>query len=202
MHKYVINPPKQVLLDRVAIRAAEQASAALSKWFGRDVRIHTDGFATAPLSAASTMIGGGDTVVVAVHTGIDGALAGHVLLAFPEETAARLVNVLVGEGAAEAGRFDEMAQSAMCETGNLVSSAFVNGLATSLNVRAVPTPPTFNYDLGAALIEPLVADQVECCAEILYVAATFEISGDQLDWWLYVIPSPECMQVMAALLHQ
>lgn len=201
MHTYVVNPPKQILLDHVAIRAAEVASLALTKWFGHEVRIHTNGFAKASTEEVSTMIGGGESPVVAVHTHMDGALSGHVLLAFPEETAVKIVSMLTGEPAGEPGRFDDLAQSALCETANIVSSAFINSLSQSLNVRAIPSPPSLRYDLGAALIEPLAAEQLEVSSGILYVSASFEIAGAALDWWLYVVPSPECMQVMVALLH-
>ncbi len=201
MTPFVINPPKQAILDRVAIHAGEQASLSLTKWFGRNVKIHTEGFATATLAEVSEVIDGGDSAVVAVHTRIEGALGGHVLLAFPERVAAQLVSLLVGEPVADASCFDELSRSAITETGNIVSSVFLNGLATTLGVRAQPSAATFQHDLGAALIDSLVAEQLQHSANVLYVQATFEIDGVSLDWWLYVMPSPECMQVMVALLH-
>jgi chemotaxis protein CheC len=201
MHQFVINPPKQVILDHVAIQSAENASTALTKWFGQVVRIHSDGFSTLPLDQASTVIDGGERAVVAVHMLMTGALTGHILLAFPDQAAAKLVSTLVGETIESARDFDDMAQSAICETGNIVSSAFTNSLTSHLGVRAVPSAPTYCYDMGAALIEPLIADQAAECANVLYIAATFEIAGQSIDWWLYVIPSPESMQAMVALLH-
>lgn len=201
MQQFLIHPPRQPILDRIAVLSAEQASTALSKWFGQTVRIHCDGFAGMPLEQVSTIIDGGESPVAALHMLMAGALSGHILLAFPESTASKLVSILTLEPPHPAAEFDDMARSALCETGNIVASAFVNSLASHLGVRASPTPPTFCFDMGAALIQPLVAEQVEMSAETLYVASTFEIEGQSLDWWLYVVPSPECMQVMVALLH-
>ena len=87
METFIINPPKQAILNRVAIHAAEKASQALTSWFGRPVKIHTDGFATCSPNECSTVINGGETPVAAVYTGIEGSLTGHVLLAFPDEVA-------------------------------------------------------------------------------------------------------------------
>lgn len=194
-------PAHTAILDRIAVLSCENASSALSKWFGKAVRIHSEGFAAASLSNVGTMIDGGETAVAAVHMQMAGALSGGVLLAFPEQSAVRLVSLLMGETMTAVADFGEMGQSALCETGNIVGSAFVNNLATHLGVRATPSAPEFRYDLGAALIEPLVTAQVEQGTRVLYVAATFEIEGAAMDWWLYVVPSPECMQVMAALLN-
>ena len=201
MESFILNPPKQAILDRVAIHAAEKASQALTSWFGQPVKIHTDGFATCSPNECSTVINGGETPVAAVYTGIEGSLTGHVLLAFPDEVASRLVSILTGESPTPAAEFDEMAISAVTETGNIVSSAFLNGLAGMLNVKVQPTAPTYLYDMGAAIIQPLVAGQLEHSDGILYIQARFEIDEVCLDWWLYVMPSAESMQAMAALLH-
>lgn len=192
--------PKDAVLDMVAINGATHASAALSKWFGRDVRIETDGFATVPLSRIANLMGDPEDVVVAIHTRIEGAMSGHVLLAFPERVAFALIDLLIGQPQGTTDAVDEMGRSAIQETGNIVSSAFINSLSTAMAIRAAPGVPEFQHDMSGPIMEPLVIEQLAVSDSALMIPAVFEIDALALDWWLFFLPSPESMAVMEALL--
>lgn len=200
MSQSTTSKPKGAVLDMVAINGATHASEALSKWFGRDVRIETDGFARIPLARISNLMGDPEDVVVAIHTRIEGAITGHVLLAFPERVAFALIDLLLGQPPGTTDTVDEMGRSAIQETGNIVSSAFVNSLTTAMAVRAAPGVPEFQYDMAGAIMEPLVVEQLAVSDSALMIPSIFEIDSLSLDWWLFFLPSPESMAVMEALL--
>lgn len=195
-----ISPSKRAGLDMVAINGATHASETLSKWFGREVRIETDGFVSVPLERISELMRSAEELVVAVHTRIEGAMGGHVLLAFPEKVAFGLVDVLLGQTPGTTTELEEMGQSAIQETANIVASAFINSLSAALGVRATPGVPTCQHDMGGAIIEPLVMEQLAVSDRALMISAVFEIDALALDWWLFVLPSPESVPVMEALL--
>ncbi len=196
----VIKPQKQGIMDMVALGGAEHASAALSKWLGRSVQINTSGFKTVPLDELCSVMCPAEEVIIAVHTHISGALGGHVLLAFPGHVAGQLVDCLMGQPEGTTVAYGEMEQSALLETGNIVSSAFINSLATALGVRLLPTVPTFLFDLAGSIIEQLVLEQAAVSNSALMIAATFEIDSSSLDSWFFVMPDPKTLEVMEALL--
>ena len=171
------DPAKQGFMDTVALNGSESASQALTKWFGRNVQVTAGGFDVIPLEKLSSKLCEPEDVIVAVHTHMSGALDGHVLLALPEHVA-----------------------SGIQELGNLVSSAFINSLANSLGVRAMPTAPTVLHDMAGAIIQPLVIEQAATSNDALMISASFKIDDTKLDWWLFVLPDPKTIKVMEALL--
>ena len=195
-----IDPAKRGFMDTVALNGGENASRALTKWFGRRVQITTGGFRVVPLKELSGVICEPEEIIVAVHTQIAGSLDGHVLLAFPESVAFQIADTLMQQPEGTTTALGEMEQSAIQETGNLVSSAFVSSLATSLGVRAMPTAPTLMHDMAGAIIEPLVFEQASASNNALMISATFKIDDAALDWWLFVLPDPKTLKVMEALL--
>lgn len=195
-----IDPAKQGFMDTIALNGAENVSQALSRWFGRSVQITTGGFKVVPLEDLAELMCGPEEVIVAVHTLIAGSLGGHVLLAFPEEVAYGIADILMQQPVGTTATLGEMEQSAIEETGNIVSSAFVNSLANSLGVRAMPTAPTLLQDMAGALIEPLVLEQAATSNQALMISASFKINDTELDWWLFVLPDPKTLKVMEALL--
>ena len=200
MSKAMTTKTKRNVLDMVAINGATHASEALTKWLGRDVHIEVDGFARIPLDRVSNLMRTPEEVIVAIHTQIEGAMAGHVLLAFPEQVAHALIDVLVGQSPGTTTAMDEMGRSALQETGNIVSSAFINSLSAVLAVRAAPGPPEFVHDMAGAIIEPLVLEQAAVRDTVLMIPAVLEIDDLALDWWLLILRSPDSLTVMEALL--
>ena len=153
-----------------------------------------------PLEDLTELMCGPDEVIVAVHTMIAGSLGGHVLLAFPEKVAYGIADTLMQQPVGTTAMLGEMEQSAIQETGNIVSSAFINSLASSLAVRAMPTAPTVLQDMAGAVIEPLVLEQAATSNQALMISASFKIDDTELDWWLFVLPDPKTLKVMEALL--
>lgn len=195
-----IDPAKQGFMDTVAINGSESASKALTKWFGRNVQVTAGGFDVIPLEKLSSMVCEPEDVIVAVHTHMSGALDGHVLLALPEDVAYGIVDCLMQRPEGTTQSLGDIERSAIQETGNLVSSAFINSLANSLGIRAMPTAPTVLHDMAGAIIQPLVIEQAATSNDALMISASFKIDDTKLDWWLFVLPDPKTLKVMEALL--
>ena len=195
-----IDPAKQGFMDTVALNGSESASKALTKWFGRNVQVTAGGFDVVPLEKLSSRMCEPEDIIIAVHTLIRGALDGHVLLALPEDVAFGIADCLMQQPEGTTKSLGEIERSAIQETGNLVSSAFINSLANSLGVRAMPTAPTVLHDMAGAIIQPLVIEQAATSNHALMISATFKIDDTKLDWWLFVLPDPKTLKVMEALL--
>ncbi len=81
---------------------------------------------------------------------------GFLVLHFPEDSAMRTANILIGSGdsAMPAG---EMDQSAILEVGNIMISAFLSATSDLLGIMMLPSPPVLVVDMTHAVIESLIA---------------------------------------------
>jgi chemotaxis protein CheC len=95
---------------------------------------------------------GGDLVCVGVK--LEGPLTGHLLLALPEPDAEALAMALGVP--VEAGRFGQLAESAIMESGNIVGSAFVTAVARLVGETLLLSVPAFARGSGKACVDRLV----------------------------------------------
>jgi chemotaxis protein CheC len=104
--------------------------------------------------AIATFLGGLGGDLVAVGVKLEGPLTGHLLLALPEPDAEALVMALGAP--VEAGRFGQLAESAMMESGNIVGSAFVSAVAKVVGETLLLSVPSFARGSGKACVDKLV----------------------------------------------
>jgi len=81
---------------------------------------------------------------------------GFLVLHFPEDSAKRTANILIGSG--DTPHPDgEMDQSAILEVGNIMISSFLSATSDLLGIMMLPSPPVLVVDMTHAVIESLVA---------------------------------------------
>jgi len=81
---------------------------------------------------------------------------GFLVLHFPEDSAMRTANVLLGSGDTVRPP-GEMDQSAILEVGNIMISSFLSATSDLLGVMMLPSPPVLVVDMTHAVIESLIA---------------------------------------------
>ena len=81
---------------------------------------------------------------------------GFLVLHFPQDSAVRTANILLGSGDT-ARPPGEMDQSAILEVGNIMISSFLSATSDLLGIIMLPSPPVLVVDMTHAVIESLVA---------------------------------------------
>lgn len=189
-------------LRTVAVNGSYNASRALSKWLHKGVRLTSDGFRSVLMSQASSMLGEPDSMLAAIHMPLAGDVTGHLLLAFPGNTGLILSDLLIQQPEGTAKVFEELEQSCLQETGNIVGTAYANSLARWLKLRLEPRVPTFLYDMSSAIIDPLVAEMVAYHDEVFVAETEFLLDGRRLKWGLLLLPSLESLDRMRSCCQQ
>ncbi|MFQ5489681.1 MAG: hypothetical protein ACE5GE_03065 [Phycisphaerae bacterium] len=184
-------------LRTVSVNASYDASRALSKWLRRGVRLTADGFVSVPLTqVAGTILPNEDDAVAALHMVLQGDIEGDVLLMFPEEVGFCLVDMLMGNPEGTTKAFTDLEESCLQETANIVGTSFTNSLAKWLKLEVVPASPSFVYDMACAIIDPVLARQVERADEVLVAKTEFELDRRQLDWVFLLLPTADSLAKM------
>lgn len=129
---------------------------------------------------------GQDLVAVAVR--LDGLLAGHLVLALPEDDAARLAAALGHD--VKGPEWGTLAESALMESGNIVGSAFVTAVGTLVGEKLLLSVPTLARGSGKRCVEMLVAHAGSVALATRFSASAAQ-GGGALEGLILVMPEPE-----------
>jgi chemotaxis protein CheC len=213
----ILTGPQRHLLRMIFDRGAEGASQALSKWLGQEVHLAISEVELVELEQAADLLGPAESLVTACSMGLAGRLTGLILLVFDDRSGLALVDVLMQQPVGTSTAWDELAQSAVKETTNIVGCAYVNALAAHLPSAAalsepttirggelVPTPPTFVREFAGSLLEFALMEQAIELDQVLLIQSEFAANrqGLHLNCTLLFIPSRESLHVLAASLAQ
>lgn len=191
---------KRNALHTIAINGAFNASRAMSKWLHRGVRLSTEGFERVPLRDICQGADAGSEVA-ALHLELGSQMHGHTLMVMSRATALELVDVLTQKPEGTTKEFDEMARSCLQETGNIVSSAFINSWAKWLDIHTAPQPPQLHVDMLEAILQAVVIEQASVSDEVFLAKTSFSVDGKWLDWKYYVLPTPISLRLIETSMH-
>jgi chemotaxis protein CheC len=215
----ILTEAQRRLLRMVFDRGAEGASQALSKWLAQEVHLAISEVELVELEQASDLLGPAESLVAACSMGLTGRLTGLILLVFDDPSGLALVDLLLQQPVGTTTDWDELAQSAVKETTNIVGCAYVNALAAHLPATGgkaaaapdeaamrrggelVPSPPSFVQDFVGSLLEFALMEQALEFDQVLLIQSEFRASrdGPNLNWTLLFIPSRESLRALAQL---
>jgi chemotaxis protein CheC len=208
----ILTDSQRHLLRMIFDRGAENASQALSKWLGQEVRLAISEVELVELERASELLGPEESLVAACTMGLTGRLTGLILLVFEDRSGLALADLLLQQPVGTSTTWDELEQSAAKETTNIVGCAYVNALAAHLpgaEAKAganelIPTPPTFVREFAGSLLEFALMEQALELDQILLIHTEFAAGrqGLSLNWTLLFVPSRDALHVLAASLAQ
>jgi chemotaxis protein CheC len=213
----ILTVTQRHLLRMIFDRGAEGASQALSKWLSQEVHLAISEVELVELAQAAELLGPAESLVTACSMGLTGRLTGLILLVFDDVSGLALVDLLMHQPVATSTEWDELAQSAVKETTNIVGCAYVNALAAHLpsagtlpaatanrGEELVPTPPTFVREFAGSLLEFALMEQALELDQVLLIQSEFAASrqGLNLNWTLLFIPSRESLHALADSLAQ
>ncbi len=186
---------KQNALHTIAINGAFNASRSMSKWLHKGVRLSTEGFERIPLRDVCQP-DESDEPVVALHLGLGSQMHGHTLMVMTQTTALELTDILTQQEPGTTQELNEMARSCLQETGNIISSSFVNSWAKWLDIHTEPAPPQLHVDMLEAILEVILVEQAMVGDEVFMAKTSFSVDGKWLDWTYYVLPSPASLRLI------
>src|SRR4051794_32123617 len=205
MHETLTNPsaPSRIAPDvlpanlaTIAIvtgSAVQSAANALSEMALREITAVAPTVKMVELSHLSMVAGDPERPVVAAYLGIEGDIPGHILMAYSEEMALGLVDMLLDQPVGTTTELGEMEISALAEAGNVAGSFFLTTIADWAGLALPPTPPVIIHEMCGAILDTLAAElalmeheqammidaQFTCDGQVVE-AAFFMFPGDRL----------------------
>lgn len=133
-------------LREVANIASGHAATALGQLTDRRIMITVPEFEAVAIDEIPTVLGysGEPVVVVAMH--LLGDMTGSLVFLMPEINARRLCALLLGGHFGPGAKLDQLAQSTVTETGNILGGAYSSALGTILSGVVMLSVPTFGIE--------------------------------------------------------
>jgi len=117
---------------------------------------------------------------------LQGDPSGYLAILFEEESAAAIAGSMLPTEPEEP--LGGMAENALCELGNVMTSGFIDGWANVLGTSITHSPPEFVHDIGASTVSPLVAKLSERQDYGFVIDAAIRTEGVQARCDVYALP--------------
>ena len=177
-------------LKEVANIGAGHAATALSQMTNRTIMISVPEVNVRPLDEVATLLGPPDGVVAAVLMQMMGDLTGRTLVLFPAPSARRLCDILLRRPEGTTTEFGAMEQSGLKEVGNILVSAYMNALSDFMGMMLVPSVPSLEIDLSAAILTTTYLNFGHERDYVFCVETSFQVGGerDRLEGHFLLLP--------------
>ncbi|HEV8358457.1 MAG TPA: chemotaxis protein CheC [Gemmatimonadales bacterium] len=178
-------------LSEVANIGAGHAATALSQMTGRTIMISVPAVSVRTLESVAELVGPPDSIIAGVLMHVMGDLTGRTLVVLSEGSAHALCALLLRRPASGAG-FDEMEQSTLKESGNILCSAYMNALSDFLGMMLVPSVPALVVDQAGAVLTTAYLNFGHDRDTVFVVETSFRIEGaeEPLNGQFLLMPDP------------
>ncbi|MGD8375913.1 MAG: chemotaxis protein CheC [Acidobacteriota bacterium] len=174
---------------------AGNAATALSQLLREVVTLEVPEVRTLELRDLPASLGGPDRVLVAVHLRILGDLRGDLLLTLPTAGAASLLRRM-GLEAPDLHELPPLAESALREVGQILSSTYLNAVSHVLERNLVPSVPGLAVDFAGAVVDLLPIQLAGISERALVLETAFRESGGPIRGHFFLVPDPEGIHLL------
>jgi len=180
---------KMNLMRELFGSATHDASAAMCRWTNSLVTLTLDEVCETPLESVCGDLQLGNKPLIMVVLNLEGDAGGTLMLTFNEEGARGLAASLLEAPVNPGPDWNELEQSALMETGNILGCAYVNAVTRLIDYPLVPSTPYFVVDYGASVLQQALLGQALASDTVLIGRTMFQHKEDELSWWLLFVPS-------------
>ncbi|PKQ27670.1 MAG: CheY-P-specific phosphatase CheC [Candidatus Anoxymicrobium japonicum] len=174
-------------LREVGNIGAGNAAIALSEMVNKKVDLSVPKARLLSLAFVPDLVGGPEVPVAGVYLHITGDCSGSILLLLEKENANLLADLMVPTvlGALDIAVVKE---SALQETGSILSGAYLNALGQLTGLFFRPSVPGFAMDMAGAIIDYVLVDTGAVEDYVLVIETDFMVSGVKILGHLVLFP--------------
>jgi chemotaxis protein CheC len=134
------------------------------------------------------MVGGLEDVVACVHLGFDGDIAGTVLFVFSEQSAYKLVDILLEREMGTTKELDELGDSTIMEIGNVLTGTFINAISSMTGLTMYTSVPMFAFDMIGAILSASLVASGHWDEKVLLIETNFVQNNEQIKGHFFLLP--------------
>ena len=175
------------------------AATALSQLTGKTIHLEVPRVLLMDMTSLSGYLGDPERLVVGIHLRMLGDAQGYILMVFPREDTARILEVLLPRKVA-GGDLSELELSALKEVGNILASAYLNALGEMLRMTLIPSVPLLCIDRVGTVIDDTISEIGKTGGAALILDTEFFSKDERVNGQFFLLPSPASLDsILAAL---
>lgn len=182
-------------LREVGNIGAGNAATSLSQILGNKIDMTVPRARVLEFDEVPELLGGQENVVVGVYLRVFGDIQGNIMFLLPTDSAERLIEMLMG-GMDEDGLAGEVAQSAIMEVGNILTSSYLNALSSFSGLTVVPSTPSLAYDMAGAILSTILIELSEVSDYALLIETEFIGDGKTIDGNFFMLPDLDSLHIL------
>jgi chemotaxis protein CheC len=174
---------------------------ALAEMSGVRIAISVQKTAIIPLTQIMGRLVEEDDLVAGLFFELSGGSNGFMQILFRETSALALADVLMRREVGSSMTLSEMDESALMESGNILSSAFSDAWAELSGVTLLPSPPMFAFDMAGVVTKQLLTTVSTTVDNAIVFKTIFKGESDIFSGHLLMLPHPESLKNMLKILE-
>jgi chemotaxis protein CheC len=185
-------------LQEIGNVGAAHAVTALSQLLEKTVMISVPKVEMLSPSQVKELCGNPEALMAGVAFHVVGDASARILLMLPRNCAMELVDLLLRSPVGSTKVLNELGNSTVRETGNIMASAYLNALSEFLAMLLLPSVPNLVFDIAGAILD-LACEGVEKRAgEVIAVANEFSAEGTAIKGHLLLFIDASSLENMVS----
>jgi chemotaxis protein CheC len=182
-----MDPIRQDILQETGNIGAAHAATALGQLLERSVMISVPDVREASAEEVAGLAGDPEALVAGVAFHVVGDASARILFWLSRKAALELVDLLLRNPVGTTKVLSDLGNSTIKETGNILASAYLNGLSEFCGLLLLPSVPALTFDLSGAVLE-LAAEGIERTAagKLLSVGIDVAVEGTGINGKLFL----------------
>lgn len=161
-----MDPIRHDILQETGNIGAAHAATALGQLLERTVMISVPDVRMARPEEVAGLAGDPEALVAGVAFHVVGDASARILFWLSRKSALELVDLLLRNPPGTTKVLGDLGNSTIKETGNILASAYLNGLSEFCGLLLLPSVPALTFDISHAVLE-LAAEGVERDGDLL-----------------------------------
>ncbi|MFP4568267.1 MAG: chemotaxis protein CheC [Candidatus Woesearchaeota archaeon] len=178
------------------------ATTALSKILNKKIDINIPETRFVPLESFAEELGGPERIVNSLYLDFDGDVKGECIFAFPEKSALKLSDLILGRDAGTAKEMGEEESSAFMEMSNIFVGSYLSSLANMCELKIFPAVPNMACDMIQAVIDVLLINLAKHADSMLMVKAKISLEGHNIDGDFLLVFEEESLIKLLKILEE
>ena len=188
MDQLILKDEQISRIDTIAKVSAGKMAEALSKWIRTQIIVNSSNASIVHYSRLLEPLTSPEDIISAILVGVTGNTTGNLIFLFDENSTLSIIKKILRREIGSMLGWDHITRSVMEETGNIIGAAFLNGIATSLNLELYPSSPIVTCDYSGAILETMMAHAAMRGEYALSCQISFRSSNDEMAGIFAMLP--------------
>lgn len=194
--KFDVNSKSFEQFKKIIQLSSENASIIISKWLKSSFNINILDINLISIDKLNEKMKLNDEIVFAAITDLVGDVKGKFLFIFKFNDAFKILDMILKKPIGTTKENNELVESAVLETCNIISSSFTNSFVKFLNVQLVPSAPLICCDICEAILFSIFSEYAATYDEVFFINTEFIQKDEKLTTYFLVLPQIESLNLI------